>query len=352
MDSPSVTYIKEAIQTLPQGLAQALHAALPALPRPAESIVTTGVGASEGPARLLAWTLAERGLAARFCPISRFATDAPGGDLLVLFSQGLSPNGRLALSGSAGFRSRWLVTSVGPDSPRVDKRELLASFTAQGFVPMVIPPASESGTLVRVIGPTVASLAALRLAAQLLSDAALHDRLREAPKAYEAAGSLVGPPSQRQGGVASEERSQGQRGLRVDWPLALVTAGLAPECVHAHRWKLLEALLVCDPSVWDVLQFAHGPLQTIHNQTLTLLVLERGHGSPLVERFTQTLNPAHHHLVHLMSERVDELAFFEHAAQIDALLLATLQRHPRDLYHWPAQHDDAPLYGLGGPSES
>jgi hypothetical protein len=101
-----------------------------------------------------------------------------------------------------------------------------------------------------------------------------------------------------------------------------------------------------------VLQFAHGPLQTFYGQRLTLLVLEAGSGSPLLGRLARTLDAERHRILHLPSTRADELAFFEHAAAIDGLLLATLEAAPRDLFDWPARDGDGPLYGLGAAAEN
>lgn len=327
--SESVAYVESAIHGLPGQLERALAAPLPARNAVPQSVVTSGIGASEAPARVLAAALAEAGVAARFCPLSEFGRRTLTGELLVLFSQGLSPNARLVLERASGFAARWLVTSVDAATAAPAKRELLAQFTGRGFVPIVLPPPVEHGTLVRLIGPTVATLGALRIAALLLDDARLRERTEAAPQAYRA------PAASR----ALEPHA-----------LALVTVGVPVESANAHRWKLLESLLQYDPPVWDVLQFAHGPLQAFHEKPLTILVLERGHGSFLVERFAATLKPELHRVVHIPTTGDDELAFFEHAAAIDALLLATLKARPRNLFDWPARHGDAPLYGLGGPA--
>lgn len=228
----SLAYVRNAMVGMPEALAQALHSPLPALTAPPRSIVTSGIGASEGPARVLAAVLAEAGMAARFCAMSRFATAPPTAELLVVFSQGLSPNARLALDGAHRCAARWLVTSVDPACSSPAKRELLRAFAERGFVPFVVPPKTEQDTLVRFIGPTVATLAALRLAALLLGDRARAERLAGAPRAY---------------GACAEAAPLD------DSPLALVTIGTSAEQAYAHRWKLLEALLRGDPPVWDVL---------------------------------------------------------------------------------------------------
>jgi hypothetical protein len=326
--SQSFAYVENAIASLPEQLTLALEARLPKRPS-FRTVVTSGIGASEGPARILAALLSEAGLCARFSALSEFGTrEACAGGLLVLFSQGLSPNARLTLEHAEHFDTRWLVTSVDEWAAPA-KQQLLEQFTTRGFVPIVLPPTSEPGTLVRLIGPTVALLGALRIAAVLRDDDDLAERARAAPQAYRAIPAREPLP---------------------EHALAIVTVGVPTEWANAQRWKLLEALLRWDPPVWDVLQFAHGPLQAFHHQRLMLLVLERGDGSPLVPRLQATLNVALHRVIHLTSRHDNELACFEHAAAIDNLLLRTLRARPRNLFDWPARHGDGPLYGLGGPS--
>src|SRR5690606_25355371 len=110
------------------------------------------------------------GCAATFVPISAFATSsAPRGAELVVFSQGLSPNARLALprrepvasDGAApSFDRILLFTSVAPGSPKAAARGLDEAIDA-GLEPVVLPPEEEEGNLPRVIGPVVAAFDAL-----------------------------------------------------------------------------------------------------------------------------------------------------------------------------------------------
>lgn len=314
--------LRTSIGSVPEGLASVLEVPVPTLPARPRSVVTTGIGASEGPARILAYVLASAGVAARFCEASRFALDAPSGELLVVFSQGLSPNARLALGDAGSFAHRWLVTSVGNDATN----QPLDRAIANGVVPIVIPPREERGTLVRIVGPTLAAAMALRIASAWTDSDVLRDRCAELPSAYRALEPSIGPLS---GNVA------------------LVVAGTPVELAFAHRWKLLEGLLVPDPPVWDVLQVAHGPLQSFHRGAITLLVLEDPRAGHLVDRLAATLDAERHRLIRLQSTRSGELAFFEYAASLDASLEASLAATPRDLFEWPARGRDEPLYGLG-----
>ena len=322
----SLSYVRQAIDGLPAELACGMQVPLPEVPSKIATVVTAGIGASEGPARMLARLLADAGLAARFCPIAHLVSTATPADLLVVFSQGLSPNARLLLDVAPQYAHRWLVTSVALQTATASKQRALQRFLNLEFSCIVAPPTSEPQTLVRMTGPTVAMLIAMRIAGHLLRDARFTQQLAESPNLYQCHRTF-------------EPLDNTPRGI--------ITIGLLAEQVHAHRWKLLEALLTGDPPVWDVLQFAHGPLQAFHERDLTLLVLERGTGSPLLARLRDTLHPKHHRLIHVPSLHADARAFFEHVAAIDALLLQTLQATPRDLFNWPGRHGDAPLYGLG-----
>ncbi len=321
----SVSVLAERIASIPAALERTSSVPLPSLDHVPQTVVTTGIGASEGPARLLACTLSDAGVAARFVPLMRFAIELPRADLLVVFSQNLSPNARLALAANHRFRMRWLVTSAGY-VPGVSTREAFVdTYRAQGVVPIQVPPASEDGMLLRVVGSSVASWMAVRIAAHLAPETRAKVEIAATDALYSV--------------VPMEPLSSD--------PVALVAAGVSVESMHAHRWKILEALLRDDPPVWDVLQVAHGPLQAIHERPLTLLVLSTPRAKPLVTRLQAALSLTHHRVVVVEAPRDDVLAYFAHAAAIDACVLATLRAYPRNLFRWPGRGGDAPLYDLG-----
>jgi creatinine amidohydrolase len=349
-EAKTLSYVRAAIEAVPSALSRALECPLPRLARAPRSVVTSGVGASEGPARILAAQLLEAGMVARFVPVSQFSSRAPAADLLVLFSQGLSPNARLALGKEHAFAARWLVTSVGSaqGGAKSPEHALLATLAARGITPIVVPPADEPQALARFTGPTVAALSALRLAALLSADRALAMRLADAPAAYASFCSHADPRASTFCSHADPRASTPRaQTAQLTAPLALVTAGALAESAYAQRWKLLEALLGDDPPVWDVLQFAHGPLQASFAKRFTLLVLEGVGQGELVERLARTLAGTQHRLLRLAASLPAPLSFFQHTAQLDALLSAQLEATPRDLFDWPGRHGDAPLYGLG-----
>lgn len=288
----------------------------PALPR--GPVIATGIGGSEGAARLLASRRQRQGLPARFVPLSAFLDDPPEGAALVLFSQGLCPNAALALAHASRFADARLVTALPAH------HEALRPFPAVGLCPL--PAGDEAGLLVRVVGPALASLAALLL---------LEEPSRPSPEAFE----------QALAAAASTLRPEPLGpGL-----LALVTAGAGVEAYEGARWRLLEGLLRPDVQLWDALALAHGPFQAFHGAAATLLALEApGALSPaLTARLGAMLRPERHRLRRLAASLPCPWSLFEHTLMLDTLMLATLEAHPRPLAPWPGQGEDGPLYQLG-----
>lgn len=321
----SLARLHASVASIPEMLQRALCVPLPVLGASPRTVVTTGIGASEGPARMLAETLAQAGIASRFCSTSSFIGGGPTGDLLVVFSQGLSPNARLALKSPVAFQHRWVVTSASADAG-ADAPVLRAMIDA-GVVPIIVTSPDERGLLVRLAGPTVATLVALRLAAQLRGDPESRALLDAAPSAY---------------------RSLLEFDVPLDVPVALIGAGVTLDSMFGHRWKLLESLLIPDPPVWDVLQLAHGPLQSFYGRAATLLVFEHRQASALADRLERTIEPTLHRVVRLRATAAEPLEYFQFAATLDKFVVATLARTPCDLFAWPGQGRDEPLYGLGG----
>jgi creatinine amidohydrolase len=320
-------FVRARVAELPRCLREVARVC-PAGARPLGALVVTGVGASEGPARAFA-ALARRtwGTPASFAPLSAFVDGAPPGEELVVFSQGLSPNARLATARAVRYARSVLFTSVRGDAP-ADIRDALAGF---GGSVIVLPPATENGTLLRVLGPSAATFAAA-----LYSGAArggdvepLVAALNDAPLRARAASAHVGA-------------------LELERRVAFLTAGEYGESCYGARNAWLEALCVPEPHAWDVLQVAHGPFQEFFEREILLVALEReGKERALFDRLEQLLVPARHALVRLRSALPAPIAPLDHLAQVYELVCAALRARPRDLGAWPGSGRDGPLYDLG-----
>lgn len=333
----SIELLRQRIARLPSCLADVLarpwDRAVAAL---SDDVVVTGVGASAGPARLFAWLLLHRlRIAARFVPLSAFARDeAPRARTLVLVSQGLSPNARLALARAREHERVLVLTSARPSGAGAGL--LLAEAQARGAEVVVLPPDSEDGTLLRVLGPAAAALAACAIVERAQGRRDLGD---------------VAPALLAAVATAGERALESARSVSselLDGPCAFVSIGVDPAALTAHRWKWLEGLRAGEPFGWDLLEIAHGPIQAAR-RPMPFLVLASAGGDvdDLLSRLDRVLAPAGHPRAVLRSELRFPFSLLDHDAQLDALLLRVLDERPRDLRTSAIAAYDEPLYALG-----
>lgn len=322
----------EAAEQLPERLREALDVPLP----PSEwlregTVVTTGVGLSGGPARLLALRLAARGLPARFVPLSQWSRGAqetaakPA--LLVLFSQGLSANARLASAVPAARKVAFTgVSSSARDEPAQALRRLLGR---NGWA-VSVPSVERHEHLVRLQSPTVAAFQALRWQAEL-------DRTPAEGEAIE-----LGP---RRAEEAFARARRGPRPKPEDGPLIFVTEGRPPEEFHHLAMKWTEATFSGPPPVLDVLELAHGPLQAFFNEKRCVVAFGKAGPSTLFERLGQVLDGARHRLIRVEAEGPAPLDLVEYDSVLNGWLVEGLAAGPGP---WPGKGRDAPLYAWAG----
>jgi 3,4-dihydroxy 2-butanone 4-phosphate synthase / GTP cyclohydrolase II len=326
-----VRLLRERLGEIPAALARTAARGVPDLrlgERPVRRIVATGVGSSSAHAALLAHLLRAAGRDAVAEPLSSFLGPSPAtpDDVLVVFSQGLSPNARLALETVEGWRRTVLVTAV-TDAARLDP------LRARGVVVHTIDGEGEFGTLVRVIGPTTGYWAALALAAALGGPAAPH-----VEPVLDALARLTIPT------LTAEQ---------LERPLALVTSGAYGGLAVNLQYKMMEGALLPMPPVWDVLHLAHGPFQQRFETPATFLALTRAGAAgedELLDRLATMLVPERHVLVRLPASLPGVLALFEHEALLNGLVLAYVEARGVDQMDWPGRGRDAPLYGYERPA--
>jgi len=339
--------------------------------------VATGVGSSAAHARLLVALLSDLGLAARFLPLTAFAS-APAADAdahadaLFVFSQGLSPNARLPLRHAAAWRQVTLVTAVPerpvaggdapgargqdataataatPAGPLADRQAALRELAERGVDVLRYPAPEEYGTLLRVTGPLAGAAATIRLA---LAIAAATGRPAAGlvPDAIpvDAVCARVAGARDR---LAREHPDLGADVLEAG--TALLASGGYGELLSNLAAKLVEGLLLPAPAVWDLLDFAHGPFQQSRGRRAAFLALTRPaapHGAAeaeLLDRLATLLDPDLHRLVRLPSELPGALALLEHEALLDALVLRGIAERGIDQARFPGRGADGALYGV------
>jgi creatinine amidohydrolase len=319
-------------------------------------VVTTGIGSSAAQARLLAFLLAEHlGCDARFRPLGAFLEPAPRDscdDLLVVVSQGLAPNARLALADPAAWRHVVVLTATRAADARARGREDAAAFLdhlfAIGVEVRAFTGAEEYGTLLRVTGPLAGTLAVIRYA-QALAAAAGRARAMPACDGDTLAAAVA----------ATAAKAESLRALAASGDLlgrlAFLASGDYSALVDNLRLKILEGLLVPAPPVFDLLEVAHGPFQQACTGVATFLALTRPDAAregDLLARFEAMRDRERHRLVPLGATLPLPFCLFEHEALLNELVLAGIAAHAIDQARWPGQGRDRPLYVVGGADES
>ena len=317
-------------------------------------VVTTGVGSSAAHARFLASVLNELEVPARFAPLTTFLEPpaaAAASLTLVVFSQGLSSNARLALQNTACWHSVWLATATGsevvgdegpPGGDDAARRLAFEDAIAAGVHVLPYPGANEYGTLLRLIGPMTGYAAALRFAAAASrNDSGLPWRDVAADEVCRVVAG-AGDKLRRQAGDLGAEALEAN--------LVLLASGSHTERLDNLRLKFLEGTLRPAPPILDVLDLAHGPFQQMFTSSATLIALARADAAgedDLLARVASMLEPRRHRLVRLTAELPGPLAVFEHEAMMNELVLRYVSERRIDPRDWPGKGADVPLYSFG-----
>ena len=336
--------LRERVASIPAALRRAATGPDPAL-RAGETaaFVVTGVGSSAAHARFLVHLLSrELGLRARFASPGEFVGIAPPHareESLVVFSQGLSPNARFALARSSDFARVVLVTSTpesgGMRSDAPEKRTLLASLEEAGACIVRMPGADEYGTLLRVVGPMVGYLAALRIARAIGGLSFDVDRICSAVSAASARPEPVLPADQES--------------------IAFLALGATVELAENLRFKLLEGWRRAAPPVWDLLHLAHGPWQELHDRPALLLALTHAGVEPertVLREAEAMLVPGRHRLLRFEATLPPPLGIFEHEALVNEWVLRGIERQGLDPARWPGDVSESGLYRLRPEEET
>jgi creatinine amidohydrolase len=366
-----------AVARVPERLDLIFEAAT-VLPR---VLVSTGIGTSEGHARHLA-EVATRwfGQPARFASTGTLVGGAPPDaqrDWLIVFSQGLSPNARHAFDDLEAWGRVLLITGVAPSSSEIaseagsesEASAWLSSLEARGVIRIDLGCGTERGMLIRVIGARVGYAVAWSLlrtiqARRLAPDAALSidpDALRRAQVEATDAAHAVFPDGESLSSFFDRDRT-----------LLLVAEGGMLELAEQLSLKLAEGMLRPQPRCVDVLEFAHGPLQSLAAQSASILYLvapgdreqsESSHDArsvskilpesePWLDRLAATLDPSHHSLRVLRAQLPWPFAVLEFEAMLDACVLGMLDASDLDLIDWPGADREAALYRAGPTLEA
>lgn len=303
----------------------------------ASAVVTTGVGSSLAHARYLAHLLRTGvGIPAWDVSTGVYVT-APGAEardqVLVVFSQGLSPNARWPLAYIDRYRATVLVTAASAETG--DRAAALRAAVERGALVVPLGCAPEYEVLIRLIGPLLGFAVAHRVAGAPIAASA--PAVREA--LHDAAGR------------ASAAFAEADRAIFSD-PITFVAVGGYAGLAHNLCAKVQEGMFLTWPVAVDALELAHGTQQEASGKPRTFIALGRGaaHEAALFARVRATLAPQHRWLA-LDARLPGTLSIFEHELMVNELVLAAIAARRLDQCDWPGKGGDGPLYAVAGPSD-
>lgn len=330
----SIGLLKERMALARERLLETAGASIASCSPPPFPWVVTGIGSSESHARFLC-ALVRRiapGAATFACP-SSFALAAPpaswADSTLIVFSQGLSANARIALAHREAFAETVIFTA---------KEQAGTPFADEAVRFVRCAEADEFTILLRVIGPMVTYLTAWQW---------LHSCLPACPPPPGVAeiGSLLA--------AVDEMDSETVEALAADLVAGVEFNFLGKTCGYAQNlgFKRVEGLFLPEPVRRDILQSAHGPIQ-------------QNHANPLAQWIFTSDYPAEKALVHRllpMFERLDapvrtitasvpqpaSVFFFE--ALLNRVLGIAIEATPHSQYDWPGKGLDGEGYQLDQP---
>jgi hypothetical protein len=343
MDSKGHQLLRERARSIPPLLDEWLRAGHPVvLPHLGPShFVVTGTGSSEAHGRYLTWLL--NGFTphtAEFRPLSAFLqTNHRSPSILVVFSQGISPNATYPLRQACNFNHLVLFTSATSEGLRHSGKKERAAFldelTRAGASVIRFPLEDEYTTLLRLIGPMAGYLAAAGFVAGLDQNTLpplapnLIDLLQRAP---------TGLPEDLQ--KTSPGDLAGSQIIAAD-PVTLFAQNLA--------YKFLEGLFLPAPPVWDIFQYAHGPFQ--QNMTARHPVFLLTGSDPkehdCEERILALNESAGGRTWIIRSSLPTPYRILEFEAIFNDLILGAIARWDIDQVNWPGKDLDGPVYELG-----
>lgn len=310
----------------------------------AHSFLVTGTGSSEAHARFLVYLLNRHARRpAEFIPLSAFCAmpaEFGRGRVLVVISQGLSPNAQVAIDRQRDFVHTVIftaTTAAGAEAAgKPDRAARIRQLEAEGVEFIRSPLEEEYSTLIRFVGPLAVYLSAHQfvrcLAAEMLPPIEPADlqRLLAARAPAEAVERFVA------------RSAEFKRGFYV--------LAASPLCEFAHNlaYKFLEGLYWSAPVIWDFLQFAHGPFQEVTLQPRPVVLLEGPAPTEraLAARTRRMLEAAAVPCIELPTATAAPLSIFEYEAVFNDLVYQLIQRLGIDQRHWPSRGKDDPLYGF------
>ncbi|CAF0923528.1 unnamed protein product [Rotaria sordida] len=353
--------IEQRLDQIPPLLLGMLEDKLPAFSSSiidAQSFIVTGIGSSEAHARYLTLLINlytdRQALFIGFTGFIRLTTRFRSNQILILFSQGLSPNAQMIIKyGQEYFSHILLFTSMNDEQmrkkcPWIEKEKIET---------IQFPLNDEYTTLIRVIGPICGFLAAILFVQRftnnhLIEKDSLQTILIRNPSSSS---SLLPDYLILRQAMIEDDNQQFSRG-----PFHLILSSPLIDVCQNLLYKFVEGLYWSSPTVHDYLQFAHGPFQQLRSLTnrSTAIVCIVDSSNPLdVElehRLRQMIDACNkqQQLVHVYTLYLSSpsiiYSIFELEMKFNRLIFEIMCKRQCQQIDWPGKGQDQPLYAFSG----
>jgi creatinine amidohydrolase len=248
-----ITLLRERVAYSRERLRALWSSELPVAAKVPFPWVVTGLGSSEAHARYLVELANQfRPGSAVFWPTTAFALSRlpkqSSEASLIVFSQGLSANARIALEQRGAFRSGVLFTAATPENLRTSGKQsaalLYEDLAKEGWQIVATPEPDEYTILLRVIGPLCGYFSALQWFQQQTDNSI--PPLSEAELA-----ALFNLPDE----IPDEWVDDFREGVEFNY------ASTVGSYAQNLGYKRVEGLFLSEPVHRELLQFSHGPFQ-------------------------------------------------------------------------------------------
>ncbi|QTN33546.1 hypothetical protein HZ994_14900 [Akkermansiaceae bacterium] len=328
----SITLLKARMALARERLCEAAARRIGASQPPPFPWIVTGIGSSEAHARFLC-SLVDRTApgAATFANPSSFAVSGPAAPdgTLIVFSQGLSSNARIALRHHPSF-ARTVVFSA--------KEQDETPFTGDEIEFVRCMETDEFTILLRVIGPMVTYLTAWQWLHSVLPGTPAPPDPSEVGRIFS---SVDETPRETVDALAEDFIS----GVEFNF------IGPANDYPQNLGFKRVEGLFLPEPVRRDILQAAHGPIQQNHAEPCAQWIFtsasaaETALAAHLLPMFGRLDSP-----IRTIASPVPEPAsvfFFE--ALLNRALATAIHYSPHSQFDWPGKGLDGEGYHLECP---
>lgn len=304
----------------------------------------TGIGSSEAHGRFFT-DLINRytSSTATFLNLSNFYAiqskkDKDRESVLVIFSQGISPNSLLAINQRRLFKRIILFTSTTTAGAKTSHAELVKTLKAEGNMVIQFPFENEYTLLMRVIGPLTGYLAVIQFINQNWHK-------------------CIPPCSNSDITLSIVEAGKNIIKNDINVLRSLKKGSIlltpAPLCEYAQNlaYKFLEGLFVPMPAIVDYLSFGHGTFQQLVTEPRPIVIFKENtvESQLLYSRAKPMIEATQSKPIEITSNLPSPWNIFEYEAKLNYLVLDGIERGSINQIEWPGKNLDQGLYNIREP---